>query len=206
MNREILTLYAITPEKFTDDDITAALEGKITCLQLRMKGADTDAIVEKAVHLKKLCDKYNVPLIINDNVEAALLSGANGVHLGKDDGDIKSAREILGKDKIIGATAKTVEDAVNAENASADYLGSGAIFASLGKPDAKHITLDEFKAITKSVNIPVCAIGGIDENNIDFLQGSGASGIAVISAVFNDNVKKSAEILRKKSEEIFYGR
>ena len=150
--------------------------------------------------------KYGVPLIINDNVNAALRSGADGVHLGQTDGGPKAARRILGDNAIIGVTAKSVSQAKAAEAAGADYLGSGAMFVSPTKPDAKALSMSELCEICSSVSIPVCAIGGINGDNVTSLRGSGISGIAVVSAVFGsetaEGIAAAAKSLRAAAEDI----
>lgn len=145
---------------------------------------------EKLVQAKKLvavCHKYNVPLLIDDDVELAVNSGADGVHVGQDDMAIQTARKMLGDGKIIGATAHNVEEAVKAEKDGADYLGCGAAFGSDTKKDAKAIDIHSYKKITSAVNIPVCAIGGINRRNIGELDGGGLSGIAVISGILAED-------------------
>ena len=156
-----------------------------------------DAFRETALKIQLICNKYNVPLIINDNVTLAKEIDADGVHVGQSDLEAARVREILGPDKIIGVTAKTVEQAVAAEAAGADYLGSGAVFGTTTKLDAKKMSIDLLKEITSSVNIPVVAIGGIDETNIEQLKGTGIAGVAVVSGIFaKDDCKKAAKELK----------
>ena len=164
--KEHLLLYAITDQSFTgrqtlQEQIKEALEGGVTMLQLREKNMEETAFIEEAREIKKLCEPYRVPLIINDNVEVALKSGADGVHVGIDDAPVAQIRAMAANNFIIGATAKTVEQAKAAEAAGADYLGSGALFPSPTKQTAIRITKEELKAICASVSIPVVAIGGI---------------------------------------------
>lgn len=166
-------------------------------LQLREKNMEETAFIEEAREIKKLCEPYRVPLIINDNVEVALKSGADGVHVGIDDAPVAQIRAMAANNFIIGATAKTVEQAKAAEAAGADYLGSGALFPSPTKQTAIRITKEELKAICASVSIPVVAIGGIARENIDELKGGGMSGAAVISALFGaQNIRQEARELK----------
>ena len=196
-------LYAITCKEASLNKIEEALSSGITALQLREKDISESEYIKKAEEVKKLTDKYSVPLIINDNVEVALKVGADGVHLGQSDGSIKDIRDRAPKDFIIGATAKTVEQAIAAQDAGASYLGVGAVNPSPTKKDAIAITYEMLKDICNSVEIPVVAIGGINENNILNLKGSGVDGVAVISAIFNsDNVADATKRLLTLSKEI----
>ncbi len=208
MNKSILRLYAVTDRSWLDgraleDDIEKSLKGGVTLVQLREKNMVADDIIKSAVRIKNVCKKYGVPLIINDNVDAVIGADADGVHLGQSDMSISEARKILGKNKIIGATAKTVEQAQKAEHEGADYLGSGAIFGTTTKGDAKKMDMETLKSITESVSIPVVAIGGITGDNILELRGTGIAGVAVVSGIFAQNdIEKAAEDLHKKAGEI----
>ena len=156
----------------------------MTFLQLREKQLDEDHFLEEAKKLQGLCSEYNVPFIINDNVEIALAINADGVHIGQSDMEMKEAREKLGPDKIIGVSAHTKEEALLAQAQGADYLGVGAVFSTSTKKDASAISKERVKAICEAVHIPVIAIGGITADNILTLKGSGICGIAVVSAIF----------------------
>lgn len=210
LRKDDLLLYAITDRTVIGNrdfyyEIEMALEGGVTILQLREKNLDTDNLAEIAEKVKKICIKYDVPLIINDNLQAALKSGADGIHVGAEDISVEEIRRLTHKDFIIGATAKTIEQARLAESNGADYLGVGAVFPSPTKTNAKRITTDDLKSITQTVNIPVVAIGGITYENIHTLKNCGISGIAVISALFAENdVKDSAEKLKNKIGKIVY--
>ena len=141
-------------------------------------------LLKEALEVQKICKKYRVPLIINDDVELAKSINADGVHVGQSDLDAGTARTILGPDKIIGVTAKTVEQARAAQRAGADYLGSGAIFGTGTKPDAKPMTMELLREIVNAVDIPVVAIGGIDSSNAYKLAKTGIAGIAVVNGIF----------------------
>lgn len=181
------------------EKIRMALEGGITMLQLREKHLSKEDYLKKAILIKELCEAFRVPLIINDHVEVALESGADGVHLGSTDMDIAEARRLLGPDKIIGATAKTIESALRCREAGADYLGCGAVFESFSKKEAVPISLEALKEITESVDIPVVAIGGITYKKVDLLKDCGISGIAVINGIFGqEDIRTSAGLLKEK--------
>lgn len=201
--RERLSFYAITDNTFKgrltlEDKVKSAIEGKITCLQLRDKVADDEALLRQAMHFSKLCHKKGVAFIVNDSVDIAIKSSADGVHIGQSDMDVKRVREIAGDNMIIGVTAKTVEQAIAAENGGADYLGVGAVFGTSTKPDATYITTRQLREIANAVSIPVVAIGGICEQNIMQLSGSNISGVAVASAIFSgDDTKDRCERLKK---------
>lgn len=174
------------------DVVECALRGGVNVVQLREKGRNGEEIIAVAKELKELTKHYNVPLIINDSPRIARLSGADGVHLGMTDGEISEAREFLGRDAIIGGSARTVERAIMLENQGADYLGVGAVFGTSTKADAKTINTDILSDICHAVNIPVVAIGGVNKDNIFRLKGTGASGIAVVSAIMGSDDVYSA--------------
>ncbi len=203
-NKEMLTLYAVTDRAWEGkqtlyEQIEDALRGGVTVLQLREKNLSFDAFVVEAVKVKKICEKYGVPLIINDNVKVAVASGADGVHVGIEDMPIEEIRRIVPKNFIIGATAKTQEQARDAESAGADYLGVGAVFPSPTKQTALRITVEELRKITSSVNIPAVAIGGINGENALQIKNSGVCGIAVVSAIFAATDVYSATCELKKT-------
>ena len=183
------TLYFITDSTGFEEAeflrrVEEALEGGATILQLREKNKSTMEYIELAEKVHELTKKYNVPLIIDDRIDVALAVGAEGVHLGKEDMPIATARKILGDDFIIGATAKTVPWALEAYEGGADYLGVGAVFHTGSKADADDVSYETLRAICQAVSIPVVAIGGIGKHNVLELGGSGICGIAVISAIF----------------------
>ena len=203
------TLYAITdrqwltPGEPLSEAVEKAIQGGATIIQLREKTLTGTALEAEALSVQKVCRKYKVPLVINDDVELAKKIDADGVHIGQDDMALSEARAILGDDKIIGVTAKTIELARKAMEGGASYLGSGAVFGSTTKTDAKPMTLDVFQSICESVNIPVVAIGGIDETNIEKLRGRKMSGFAVVSAIFaKPDIKAAAEHLSKLARDL----
>lgn len=208
--KEMLLLYGITDRAWEGrqtlyEQVEEALEGGITILQLREKNLKEEDFIREAVEIRNLCHKYNVPLIINDNVQVALKSGADGVHVGITDTPVAEIRELTGKNFIIGATAKTVEQAKEAEKSGADYLGVGAVFPSSTKKTAIRITKEELQKICSSVKIPAVAIGGITDENISEIKGGGMSGIAVVSAIFGaENIKEAAVELKEKAREAVY--
>ncbi len=207
-HRDMLLLYAVTDRSWTGrqtlyDQIQAALEGGVTMVQLREKRLSTQALVEEAVEIKELCHRYHVPLIINDNVEAAVASGADGVHVGITDTPVAEIRKRAGGSFIIGATAKTVAQAIAAEQAGADYLGVGAVFPSPTKQNAIRITLEQLKQICSAVSIPAVAIGGIGRENVAALAGGGMAGIAVVSAIFAEkNIQNAAAELKEMVRKV----
>ena len=191
-DRRQLMVYAVTDRAWTGkmslyEQVEAALKGGATMVQMREKGLTDDPAgeyLEEAFSLRALTKRYNVPLIIDDNIKLALLCGADGVHVGQNDMDAAQARALLGPDKILGVTAKTVEQALKAQEQGADYLGSGAVFGTSTKADALPMSMERLREICRSVSIPVVAIGGICLENIGNLSGSGAAGAAVVSGIF----------------------
>ena len=208
LSKDDLLLYAITDRGNLDkkvffEKIEEALQGGVTILQLREKELDEDSFINEAIEVKKICRKHGVPLIINDNVNVALKSGADGVHVGIEDMPIEEIRRTVPDSFIIGATCKTVEQAQSAERLGADYMGVGAVFPSPTKKNAVRITREQLKEICTSVSIPAVAIGGISLENVDELKGGGMSGIAVVSAVFSaDDIQKAASLLKEKAKSL----
>ncbi len=200
--RNACLLYGITNREMMGEDaylqkVEAALQGGITMLQLREKGLTDAAYIQLCRQVLPLTQKYNVPLIVNDNPMVAKLGGADGVHVGQNDMGVQSARAILGEGKIIGATAHNIEEALNASAMGADYLGVGAAFGSQTKLDAVPIEREEYRKICRKLDIPVVAIGGIEQENVAELEGRGLSGIAVIGAIFGAEDVKRATIAMK---------
>ena len=199
-----LLLYAVTDRAWTGtltlyQRIEQAILGGATCIQLREKNLDEETFIKEAIQVRKLCHKHGIPLIINDNLKVALESGADGIHVGNDDMPVKEIRKIAGDDFIIGATAKTIAQAKEAEKAGANYLGVGAVFPSPTKTNAIRITSEELREICSSVRIPVVAIGGITEENMAEITGCGMKGIAVVSAIFSaEDIRTATGKLREK--------
>lgn len=203
-----LLLYAVTDrywlgERTLHDVVKESLDGGVTFVQLREKHLDQAHFLEEAKDLKMLCKSYNVPFVINDNVDIALEMDADGVHVGQSDMEAGDVRAKLGPDKIIGVSAQTVEQAVLAEKRGADYLGVGAVFPTNSKDDATDVSYETLKAICQAVSIPVIAIGGITKDNVEELSGSGICGIAVISAIYGQkNIKDAATNLKMAVQKI----
>ncbi|WP_173385187.1 thiamine phosphate synthase [Ruminococcus flavefaciens] len=206
IERKDLLLYAVTDRNCLhgislEDAVEQAILGGATCIQLREKAVDEGELINKAKKLIEVCHRYNVPFIINDDYEAALKCGADGVHVGIEDAPVAEIRRIAGKNFIIGATAKTIEQARLAESSGADYLGVGAVFPSPTKKNALRITPELLKEICGSVSIPAVAIGGITAENVKAIAGCGQSGIAVVSALFGaEDVRAAAERLTEASK------
>ncbi|AWX13754.1 thiamine phosphate synthase [Mergibacter septicus] len=197
LDKKQLLLYAVTDRKWLNgrrlsEDIKASLQGGITLLQLREKELKNDDFFNEAIEIKNLCKAYNVPFIVNDNVEIAIKSDANGIHIGQQDMPIDEVRKLIGKNKILGVSAQTVEQALLAEKMGADYLGVGAVFSTKSKSDAINVDITTLKQICKQVKIPVVAIGGITAENIPLLAKTGIAGIATISAIYGEKEIKEA--------------
>ena len=199
-----MKLYAVTPCGLKDSltpAVESALKGGATFVQLREKGCDQDAFLKEALEVKALCKQFNVPFVINDNVEIARLADADGVHLGQDDMPVEQARQILGANKIIGVSTHTVEQAIKAQRGGGDYLGVGSGFPTSTKRDAEPMSKETVKAICSAVSIPVIAIGGITRDNLLQLSGCGLSGAAVVSALFSQSdIEKTAKDLLMQIE------
>lgn len=202
-----LRLYAVTDRRALPAGVTlaqaveAALDGGVTCLQLREKEASAGEILALARALLPLCRARRVPLLINDRVDIALAAGADGVHLGQDDLPLPEARALLGPDRILGATAHTVEEALRAQAEGADYLGVGAMFPTGTKTNTIPTSADTLKAICAAVSIPVVAIGGVTAQNLPTLAGTGIAGAAVVSAIFSQSdLTAAARALRTAAD------
>ena len=186
---ESLEVYAVTDRHWLGEDtlfhqVELAIEGGATFIQLREKNLDEQHFLKEAIEIQELCKKHHIPFIVNDNVEIALQMNADGVHVGQSDMEAGKVREKLGADKILGVSAETVEQAILAEKNGADYLGVGAVFPTGSKADAEDVSFDTLREICKRVAIPVVAIGGISQQNVCELKGTGIVGVAVISAIF----------------------
>lgn len=203
-----MRLYAVTDRSWLAtrslaECVREAISGGATFVQLREKHLSTDEIVAMARMIAPVCQAAGVPFVINDDVEAALLSGADGVHVGQSDAACAEARRLLGPDAIVGVSAQTVEQALAAQAAGADYLGVGALFKTATKTDAADVSRDELVAICSAVDIPVVGIGGLDARTVGVIDATGASGAAVVSALFAaDDVEAAARKLRSRIDAL----
>lgn len=206
--RKSMLVYAVTDRAWLSgrtlaECVQQAVDGGATFVQLREKDASHEEIVELAHELIPICREAGVPFVIDDEVDIALEVGADGVHVGQDDMACENARAILGPDAIVGVSAQTVEQALAAQKAGADYLGVGALIPTPTKPDAVDVTFDELRAICDAVDIPVVGIGGLNKSTVVQLIGSGVDGAAVVSAIFAaDDCNSAARELRTLMEEI----
>lgn len=209
VDKKDMLLYLVTDRTWLKDQtlpevVKLAVKNGVTFVQLREKNLDYERFKELAIEIKKITDEYQIPFVINDNIKIAMEIDADGVHVGQTDLAATKAREILGEDKILGVSVNTVEQAIEAEKAGADYLGVGAIFPTDSKLDATSIDMEEVNKITKAVNIPAVGIGGINNENIHLLRNSGLDGIAVISAILAQrDIGKAGRNLYKLSKEVF---
>ena len=208
VDKKDLLLYAVTDRHWLNGRtlysvVKESLDGGVTFLQLREKELDEVHFLEEAKELQQLCREYQVPFIVNDNVDIAISMNADGVHVGQSDMEAGDVRAKLGPDKIIGVSAQTVEQAVLAEKHGADYLGVGAVYPTGSKDDADDVSYETLKAICEAVSIPVIAIGGITQENVKELAGSGICGIAVISAIYaQQDIRKASEDLKKETQRM----
>lgn len=202
-----LTLYLVTDSELNTADslpaaVQQAIQGGVTLVQLREKTANSRAFYEKALQVKAVTDRYQIPLIINDRLDIALAVDAAGVHLGQEDIPVSAARRLLGPDKIIGATAKTLEQALAAERDGADYLGCGSMYLSTAKPGALPMSRETLTEILSAVHIPVVAIGGIGASNVQEIIPLGVNGVAVVSAIITQqDITAAAAKMRELIEE-----
>lgn len=204
--KETMLLYAVTDRAWTGEQtlyrqVEQALKGGVTCVQLREKELDEEAFLAEAKEIGALCRAYGVPFIVNDSVEIALACGADGVHVGQSDMQAQRVRTLVGGRLMIGVSARTVEEAIRAQRAGADYLGVGAMFATSTKPDAKAVSRRTLKEICSAVDIPVVAIGGISRDNIFDLCGTGIDGVALVSAIF---AAEDIELRCRELKELAY--
>ena len=207
---EQLLLYAVTDRhwlkdgELLDEPVKKALAGGVTFLQIREKELGDAEFEEEAIRLSKICNENKIPFIVNDNVLLAKKINADGVHVGQEDMEAGKVREMIGEDKILGVSAQTVEEAILAEKAGADYLGVGAVFPTGSKDDAVEVTHETLKAICEAVSIPVVAIGGITYENMVELKSTGIAGISVISAIFGkEDAELASSRLLERAKELF---
>lgn len=207
--RRAMLLYAVTDQSWLKENETLldvvkeVLKNGATFLQIREKDLSEEDFEAEAKKLQDICKEYHVPYVVNDNVEIALKIGADGVHVGQSDIKGRDIRAMIGEDKILGISAGTVEEAVAAEKAGADYIGVGAIFGTSTKKNARNMTMDQLKEIVEAVTIPVVAIGGINGNNMSELAGSKVDGVAVVSAIFAaENPGEATKELLSKAKKL----
>ncbi|EJZ83576.1 thiamine phosphate synthase [Slackia piriformis] len=204
---EALRLYAVTDASWLggrtlDECVLEAAEGGATFVQLRDKRASTSDLVEQCGRLRRVIPG-DVPFVINDDLEAALVAQADGVHVGQSDAACEEARRVLGPEKIVGVSVQTVDQALAASEAGADYLGVGALFKTATKPEAADVCLATLSDICRSVDIPVVAIGGLNEKTVAALEGTGVAGAAVVSALFAaSDIRQAARGLKSAIDRV----
>ena len=210
MNREALRLYLVTNryqdsvERFLEKVETACRSG-VTIVQLREKNLTTNQYYQLAKQVKEITDAYQVPLIIDDRLDVCLAVDAAGLHIGDDELPVPVARQVLGPDKILGVTAKTVKRALEAEEGGADYLGTGAIFPTTTKENAPITLISTLKTICQRVAIPVVAIGGLTSENIDQLIGTGIAGVAVVRDLMQaEDIEAKTQAFLTKLDDIIF--
>lgn len=207
-DKKDMLLYAVTDRAWVGDktlyeQVEQAIRGGVTMVQLREKHLDEAQFYQEALEIKELCGRYGVPFLINDNVALACKVQADGVHVGQDDMAASDVRAMIGPDKILGVSAQTVEQAMAAQQAGADYLGVGAVFSTSTKLDACEVTKQTLTEICAAVDIPVVAIGGIKKHNIMELAGTGIDGVALVSAIFAaEDIEQECTALRNLSAEM----
>lgn len=207
LDREHMLLYAVTDRTWLNGQslsfqVEQALKGGISCVQLREKELSYNDFLNQALELKQVCKNYDVPFIINDDVEIAVKCNADGIHVGQSDMDAYDVRSKIGRDMILGVSVHSVSEALTAQEKGADYLGVGAMFSTSTKLDANDVSFETLSDICKAVSIPVVAIGGIQKHNIKELAGTGVDGVALISAIFaSEDIVSECQTLKKLTEE-----
>lgn len=207
--KEQLNLYLVTDRHWLanrnlEDDVEKAILGGVTMVQLREKNIDNDSFIELAKKVKQVCNKYKVPFIINDNLEVALAVDSDGIHIGQDDLPASLVRQKIGPDKILGVSAHNLDEAIAAKKAGATYLGAGAMFSTTTKDNTTNLSIEQLQAITKNVDIPVVAIGGINYDNCLSLKNCNLAGIAVVSAIMAaTNISEATSNLKKRAQVIY---
>lgn len=206
--KEMLKLYLVTDRKWLNgrkltDDLEKAILGGVTTIQLREKNLSNEEFISIAKEVKKVCQKYHIPLIINDNLEVALATNSDGIHIGQNDIPASIVRKQIGPDKILGVSVHNLKEAFQAKIDGADYVGVGAIFSTETKNDATNVTLDSLKKICDNIDLPVVAIGGINLDNISKLKDINIAGIAVVSAIMkaNDITATSGQLVRELNHD-----
>lgn len=205
----MLELYLVSDRswlngRLLEDDIEQAIQGGVTIVQLREKDLDEYSFIEVAKKIKILCSKYQIPFIINDNLNVALAVDSDGIHIGQDDLPVSLVREKIGPDKILGVSVHNLDEALKAKEQGADYLGVGAMFSTATKNDATDVSNQELLIITTNVDLPVVAIGGINQSNCLQLKGTKIDGIAVVSAIMAaDDIKSATQQLKHLAKDIY---
>lgn len=209
--KETMLLYAVTDRAWTGrqtlmEQVEDALKGGATCVQLREKELDEETFLQEAMEMKALCEKYNVPFFINDNVDIAVKCKADGIHVGQGDMKATKVRQQVGDEMMIGVSVHSVEEALEAVRNGADCLGVGAMFSTSTKSDADVLSKEVLREICAAVDIPVVAIGGITKENMAELKGTGVDGVALVSAIFTaEDIEKECSLLRQISEDMVNG-
>ena len=207
-DKKTMLLYAVTDRTWTgkqslNEQVESALKGGVTCVQLREKELDDEAFLKEALEISKLCKSYNVPFFINDNVDIAIKCHADGIHVGQEDMEASKVRERVGEEMMIGVSVHSVAEALEAVKNGADCLGVGSMFSTSTKKDVDLLPKETLRDICAAVDIPVVAIGGINRSNILKLSGSGADGVALVSAIFaSEDIESECRELYKLSEEM----
>lgn len=208
-DKNFMRLYAVTDRAWTGkktlfEQVEDALKGGVTCVQLREKTLNEDEFFKEALEIRDLCHKYDVPFFINDNVDIAIKSHADGIHVGQSDMQAQKVRSLVGSDMMIGVSAHSVEEALIAVKNGADCLGVGAMFSTATKEDAEVVSFETLRDICSAVDIPVVAIGGLNKSNIHLLKNTGVDGVALVSAIFGapDIEKECRELLALSTEAV----
>ncbi len=208
-DKSTMLLYAVTDRAWVGrqslyEQVEEALKNGVTCVQLREKDLNEEDFLAEAREMAALCKRYGVTFIVNDNVDIAIQCSADGIHVGQEDMVASAVRQRVGDDMIIGVSAHTVEEAIEAVKDGADYLGLGAVFSTSTKTDVEVMSFETLTNICNAVDVPVVAIGGISKNNIMQLSGSGVDGVAVVSAIFGaeDPGAATAELLELAKEMV----
>lgn len=207
-DKKTMLLYAVTDRSWTGkqnlyEQVESALKGGVTCVQLREKDLDEESFLKEAIEISGLCKSYGVPFFINDNVEIAIKCHADGIHVGQEDMEASKVRERVGEEMMIGVSVHSVAEAIEAVKNGADCLGVGSMFSTSTKKDVDLLPKETLRDICAAVDIPVVSIGGINRSNILKLSGSGADGVALVSAIFSsEDIESECRELYKLSEEM----
>lgn len=210
-DKDMMRLYAVTDRAWVGkqslyEQVEAALKGGVTCVQLREKDLEEEAFLQEAMELSALCRRYGVPFFVNDHVGIAVKCGADGIHVGQEDMEVSRVRQIVGDQMMIGVSVHSVEEALKAAADGADCLGVGAMFATSTKADTNVLAKETLRDICAAVEIPVVAIGGIDQDNLCSLSGTGVDGVALVHAIFaSEDIEQACRQLRQRSEKMVSG-